>query len=82
VESVSDFEHQVRAFYAKDHRFNICVNLQVLGKDPEKFRAVVQKAEQLHRELRPVCVWFTRWRGAGPLMKNYVAEYCRLTPTP
>jgi hypothetical protein len=82
VENVADFEHAARAFYAKDHRFNICVNLQVLGKDPEKFRAVVQKAEQLHRELRPVTIWFTRWRGAGPLMKNYVAEYCRLTPTP
>ncbi len=82
VENVADFEHAARAFYAKDHRFNICVNLQVLGKDPDKFRAVVQKAEQLHRELRPVCVWFTRWRGAGPMMKNYVAEYCRLTPTP
>jgi hypothetical protein len=82
VENVADFEHQARSFYAKDRRFNICVNFRVAGKDPDKFRAVIQKAEQLHRELRPVCVWFVHHAAAGPLMKAYVAEYCRLTPTP
>jgi hypothetical protein len=83
VSNVTDFENDARAFSSLG-AWGITINFTVRNKDREAFKACLLRAlKQWHDDANtPKVVWFARWGDAGPSMKAYCAEVCRLTPTP